>query len=65
MYDESEFPWLETLLVLSIVALVLQLFPWLLTALDFRGWPWYVWSGLCLIVIIALIFVREYQNRSS
>jgi hypothetical protein len=65
MDDDAAYPWLETLLVLSIVALVLQLFPWLLGALDFRAWPWYVWSGLCITVIIALVFIREYQNRSS
>jgi hypothetical protein len=65
MSDDSGFPWLETLLILSIVALVLQLFPWLLGALDFRTWPWYAWSGLCVAVIIALVFMREYSNRSS
>jgi hypothetical protein len=65
MSDDSGFPWLETLLVLSIVSLLLQFFPGLLATLDFRAWPWYVWSGLCLTAIIALVFVREYQNRSS
>jgi hypothetical protein len=66
MFDEdSPIPWLESLLALSIVALVLQLFPSLVTLLDFRQWSWYVWSGINVTAIIVLLFVREYRNRSS
>lgn len=65
MSDESSFPWLESLLVLSIIALVLQLFPGLITLLDFRRWSWYVWSGINLGVIVVLLFLREYYNNRA
>jgi hypothetical protein len=66
MFDEdSPFPWLESLLVLSIIALVLQLFPGLMTMLDFRTWRWYVWSGINVGVIVVLLFLREYYNNRA
>jgi predicted membrane channel-forming protein YqfA (hemolysin III family) len=65
MSDTSKFSWVEVMLALSVVALVLQIFPGLLAALDFRTWPWFVWSGIFLVVIGILVLVREYHNQSS
>lgn len=65
--EESRTPWLEIALVLSAALLVFQLFPslWttLLFALDFRQWEWTVWTGINVVVLIALIFFRAWRNR--
>lgn len=64
---ESRFPWLEITLIISAVLLVFQLFPdlWttLLVALDFRQWEWTVWTGVNVLVLAALIFIRAWRDR--
>ena len=65
--EKSGFPWLEVLLVLSVLALVFQLFPdlWFgtLFVLDFRHWTWTGWSAANAVVLLVLIFIRAWRNR--
>ena len=58
-------PWL--LLVVSLAALVFQVFPslfWLgCSALDVRGWTWRSYSVAFTAAIVVLVAIRARQNR--
>jgi hypothetical protein len=57
---------LETWLAISIVSLVLQLFPalfWgLIYAIDVRNWTWGVWVGVEIAVIVILFALYVWQT---
>ena len=60
--------WLVVLLVLSSLSLLLQLFPrlrWAVVAVvDVRDWSWRSYSALFAAVIVLLVAVRAWQERS-
>jgi hypothetical protein len=65
--DQPFWLWrLETWLVLSIMALVFQLFPrlfWgLLAAIDVRNWTWGVWVGVEIAVVVTLLVLYGWQK---
>ena len=68
-----QIPWFEGLLAVSVLALVLQMFPgmvWTLMAVctaiwhatiavvDVRSWSWKAYSGFFFVVIAFLLVVR-------
>jgi hypothetical protein len=64
--SHAGFAWLELLLVLAVVALLLQLFPSLWTAvlwtLDVRNWSRTVWFAETWVVLGMLVGVRLGQT---
>lgn len=60
---------LETWLVISVIALVFQLFPalfWkLLYAIDVRNWTWGVWVGVEIGVVVLLFVLYAWQNSDK
>jgi len=63
---EAGFPWLESLIGLLTVSLVFQLWPslfWgLLWAIDVRNWNWPMITAAHVVVILALIYAKSYQD---
>jgi hypothetical protein len=67
--DESSFPWLESALVVSGLALFFQLFPgawssvvsvaaFIFSYVDVRGWTWRSYAVVCAVMIAALVFIK-------
>jgi len=68
--NRQGFAWLETLLVLALLALVLQLFPSLLGLLDVRNWSrgtWFAMNGVVVLILLAIRFgpdlVEDWRQR--
>ena len=52
------FAWLEILLAISIMAVILQLFPSVARVLDARNWTRGGWIFVNCFLVIALVFLR-------
>jgi hypothetical protein len=59
--------WLEWALVVTVVVLVLQIFPqpvwWALGALDFREWSRTTWFVLNLLFVIVVLGIYVWRGR--
>ncbi len=66
---EARSRWIEVLLVISGMALVVQLFPsfwWsVLTIIDVRGWTWRSWAVASAIWIVALVGIKAWRDAAE